>query len=791
MRLVDAETTAAWKAEAKIGSDRRPMQRATISRFRLKKFPYDTAWAPGDGDMDWATLKQREGTFTSALFGGDMDVREIKNILSISWDRSVDQDVASCTIVLLNSDLTPIGNQERVEHSEDFDMPGFFTYNRGGDESIERWGFEDSGWEDIFIPDRIVKTYEGYGSVQGQPPGLDPNLYPSGTWLVDDVTYTHDGKITLTCRDIGKLLIDQIVFPPVIPYPEYPLTWSPIRSEMVTGREPFGGTWSQAILDEGSARSSNDLYDVEEDDDPDTSAPYVGPDVGVVQGHTAEDALATVVAVPEGEPDPPAPYWLSTGQERRDNRVWWEFDFDDPRSVAALRITAFGGPYRIYVSVMDSTGRWKGKRKIPYDSALATKGVDVYAGKPFVKTEIADRGRAFDVVLKQVYHDIVRVRITFTHLWDSKSSIAYPWRAGLRSVYIYRNEESDPDGEDMYIDQGEHLEVVGNYRDYTDIVKWVCAWGGFYWPGHGQEDGGGDMAEDYVRLGWVGPTGGMVNLKRWVKWETPDPRLARGRVWGDFMNTGTHNALGGDLTVDMFDKQPLMDVISYIRDVTGFLFFVDELGGAIWRMPNCFKKGNYLSPVDLGAHTRRRTTQYVTIDEEETLLSMSVKVSAASNREVIFVANLTGNYGVAIEGYAPSDARMRRTAGWTDAKFESRRETRVMADLIATQQMFNYREATITIPGNPAIQIDDQIKVYERVTNDTYFHYVKGISSQWDADTGVWTYTLQTHWLGEDEDSWVMDTTLLASVTQQYLNALNVTAFDNEVGASVEDEEAE
>jgi hypothetical protein len=51
------------------------------------------------------------------------------------------------------------------------------------------------------------------------------------------------------------------------------------------------------------------------------------------------------------------------------------------------------------------------------------------------------------------------------------------------------------------------------------------------------------------------------------------------------------------------------------------------------------------------------------------------------------------------------------------------------------------------IPANPAIQIDDQVRIFERVTDETFFHYVTGITSAYDAETGKGEYTLRpTGW---------------------------------------------
>lgn len=783
MRRVPDSLTEAWLSEDKTGP-KRAVVRATITKSSLKRYPYDTRWAPG-GDMEWDEQRPRMGNFTSILFGVNVGVREIRNILSYSWSRSVEQDVATCTIRILNTELTPIGNLERTEFAEDFDMPGFMTPNRGSELSQERWGFEESGWEDFYVPDRVVKTYEGYGQDLTQPPGLDPNLVPSGTWLIDTVTIGHDGNIELSMRDIGRLLLDQISFPPVIPYDEYPVSWDKIHSELVPGRQPTGGEWSGKLNSLGSANSSNQRYVTKfaGKEDPGTGKPYVTQGGGV-WGHYDRDAITKVPDEPEPIPGAGDAYWLSTGQSRRWDKVWWEFAYDKPRAVSAVRLNVMGGPYRIYISVMDGKGRWHGRKKIDYD--VSTKNVNLRADKPFVATAIADRGKTFDVVLKQVHKKIKRVRITFTKLWDTSSSEEFPWRAGLKNIYIYQNKDNDPDASDMGFERGNVRKIVGNYLDYTDIVKTAVCWGGFFWPSPWEPNGTGDDHQNFIRLGATSdPTGETpgTQRRRVLQWTTPDPHLARGRAWGDFMLTGT--AGEETLGVDQFDKQPLMDMISYVRDVTGFVFFIDETGAVVWRMPNYFKKGNYLSPPRLGVPTRGRTQDFITLDEDTTLLEYSTILSSESNREVIFVANLTGNFGTAIEGYAPSGAHLRRTAGWTDGKFRSKRETTVMADMIATQQMFAYRRGQARTPGNPAIQIDDQIRIFERVTSETYFHYVMGIEAELNMESGEFFYNLDTHWLGESEETWMLKQQELAGVTQQYLNRLGMDDDHNELHANV------
>lgn len=750
MRLVSAEMTEAWKSPDKTG-DKRPTVRATIQRVVLQRYDYDTATAPGGEPQP---ERHRRGTFTSILFGNSSANVELRNIQSCQWSRSLDQDVATCTIELLNSELSPIGSTDPMDVSPtgEFDLPGMFTYNRGSTTvSANRWGYDDdTGWRELIAPDRLIRTYEGYGSDETVPPALDENLVQTGAWLIDRVTYTDTGSIEIECRDVGRLLLDQIVFPPNIPYAEYPLTWEKMRSINVPGRDSTGGSWDYP---RGTATSSNNKYIGEGLTDP-PYGPYVGP-YGGVNGHTAAHALKKDDTDPaKGDLDR---YWWSTGQTTAHSKVWWQVDLNKPTSLAAVRLALKRGPYAVFISVKTGKG-WVGRKKIPYD--VTTGGVDVDANIRFVKMVQGDAALPFDVTLPRKYKDVRAVRITFTRLLNTQVG-NYPFRAGLKWMQLYTGQFAE-----LGFHRGQVLKVVGNYRDYTDIVKWVCAWGGFYWPEH-------STGRDFMQMSYDNdprPDGG----RRTLSYAARDVRLPKGRAWGDFEQSGT--AGEAKLTIDLFDKKPLMDIINYVRDVLGFNFFVDETGGVVWRMPNLWKLGNYVSPTDLeGRNTRKRTSQIVTIDEEETLLAYSTTLDSQDLRERIFVANNTGKTGIVIKGFTPYNTGLRRIAGWTDQHFENRQEVRIMADMLAARQMFSFRRSKITIPGYPALQIDDQCRVFERVTNETYYHYILGISSNLDMRAGTWTYDMDTHWLGErPSDAWVVRVDELDAVTQNYLNLVGV-----------------
>lgn len=720
MKEVDPETTAAWQGAFK-GGTTRPMQRATIQKLDIGLYPYDFA---GRGMTPYTDAKTRSGVLASAMFNQPHVPIELPNIKSIRWTKSIDSDSATCQLVLWNTEIVPLGEVPTGADAEAIGRPGYFTFNRGASaESSSLWGYSANGWQDLIVPDRVIRTYEGYGFDANEIPENDPNMYPSGVWLIDDVSFTADGLITVECRDMARLLMDQLMFPPVVPWAYYPLFFEPYKNvnnpDIVTTSEV--DKWF------------NPNYDT------DSNIPYIGRGFtdgprayvdgnGGVLGHYGKHAF-------DGSNKT---YWMSVG-----NNPTWSSAFEyiqgkfSARTISAVRFKAWGGAYHYYISVF-ADGEWKGKAIIPYKARV----VDTNANIKFVKGGRIAKNEDLTVKLPKDYPNATKIRITFSDLYDSGIG-EYQYRAGVYDIDVYASTTST-----KTTDGGYHLE--GNYGDYTDIIKILLGWGGFFWP---------NDATQTLSDGSTIPTPPA----------TEDPVMPYGRIWGDFEQTGT----AGKVTLDIpiWDKKPLMDGVSYVRDVIGFIFYIDESGGAVWRSPNVWSIGNYVWG------RSRRSAEFVTINEAETLNSLNVKLSSRNVRDRVFVSNLDGKTGAVAAGYNPFPSNIRRVAGWTDQNFESTPECQVMADLITIRQAFKYRMDTVVIPGNPAIQIDDQIKILERTSNETYLHYVREITSDWDSASGKWTYSIGTHWLGESPfDRWAFDPAQLSADTRAYLNLIGSEA---------------
>lgn len=261
------------------------------------------------------------------------------------------------------------------------------------------------------------------------------------------------------------------------------------------------------------------------------------------------------------------------------------------------------------------------------------------------------------------------------------------------------------------------LRYDGNYKDYSDIIRDLLLWAGFY-------------------LYTVPPPAG----------EQPD-------VYGNIETTGAYNTQD-KLPQDMFDKRPVLDAIRDIKAIVGYLFYIDAEGAARFESPNWWQVGNFL--VD-----GTPLSYMPEIDERVQLTGHNVVRSASSARSEIIIsteypyATINGQKvpdGIVktrIVGSTAADLKgIISPAIWYNNKFLRPAEQKTMAELIDMRIWFSRRTATVNCVANPLIDVNDQVRVIERQTGDVYVHYVKSVNFSHDLQTGSFTMQLGTHWLG-------------------------------------------
>ncbi len=399
---------------------------------------------------------------------------EVPNIKSITINRNLDKDAADCTIVIYNQWLDD--NGDPPPNTASIGNPGYLGYNFGvSPEASALFGQTTNMWENILIPNALIRTFQGYGgwevisgNFQAKPLATaisEGNIAITGVWLIDKVTLGTDGLIRLQCRDTAKLLIDQSVFVPLVPDRYYPLKYQRYVEENIA-QEPAraGEPGSPAVADEPSVLDIATLR--HRDSSTRRWLPAIEGDMGrggVVLGQPDSNAW-------DGREDT---WSISSGASHWNNawaKDWWEADIGGSTGAlinevyisaaggAVSGIPFIGGGYPIWISIMED-GHWqKGtsistatNNVIPWDDANGDGKPDTLvasmgaAAVPVLNTDInyvlfgsvqngltENNGEWYQ--LDRVYK-AQRIRITMAPLWETQWGPNF-WRSGLRKVAI-------------------------------------------------------------------------------------------------------------------------------------------------------------------------------------------------------------------------------------------------------------------------------------------------------------------------------------------------------------------
>jgi hypothetical protein len=340
---------------------------------------------------------------------------EIPNVRSVSIDRDISQDAGTCTVSLNNQWMK---TNFAVQLANELGYPGYFTFNRGRSrEARSRWQHTANTWVGKIVPGALLRTYQGYGGhdLTREEAVEQGYITLTGAWLVDDVTISaKTGLIELNCRDMMALLIDQTLYPPLVPSGVYPLRyqrWVDTTSKIsYTPKKPTPAVYG--VGDPVPVRYETSEVDA-----------WYGPNFRL-HGHRGTDSIDGNAST----------YYLSVGNSGPDRAfsvAYVQYGVGGAQ-VGAIQVHCWQGGYQMYVSVMEG-GRWQGAEIVPYDESelYATQHtVDTGADIPFVKQVGCPTETLFTVQLPRVYR-ADRIRITFRHLVNSGIG---PWlyRAGVR-----------------------------------------------------------------------------------------------------------------------------------------------------------------------------------------------------------------------------------------------------------------------------------------------------------------------------------------------------------------------
>jgi hypothetical protein len=712
------------------------------------------------------------GRFRSQLFSNvyrNYETLEIPTgiIKTLSRSHKIGTDASSMTLTLVNAEAISTGENLDLGYDgtssyptkrdlKEIGAPGALSYRRGvaSDGTGENpWGYEATSWVDALLPNRVLWTFEGYGTDDHPNPWQDTKQVQTGIWLIDRVSINTSGELTVECRDFAKLLIEQRLYPPIVPLENYPLVFCADHEETeVVTSTVTTTTGSPEVRGKNVARHSTEEWDS-------SAAPWYGYNANVF-GHQAEDAF-------DGDG---STYWISmrNSQPNADWSYEWIDGVCSGASITRIEFQPWKGNYKLYVGIMED-GKWQGSQRVPYNRNAGPAYPNT-SDIPYVAEYNMPSGENwFTIDLDRVYR-ADKVRLVFTNLqWFGKIE-GGDYRAGVRELTAYYFEESTVTTTTEDVEEEVTNLVEGNIDDYTDIVKLLSAWAGFYWPPNIPSPSG--LTDDplFLKEEW-GAEGG--------------------RVWGDFFYSGAYPVNPPCIDASYWDNKSVMDAINQVKETLGFLYYIDYTGGAIFRPPNIWANGNYITGLGW-----RGDASIPIVAENNVILDYGITVDDAALRSEIIVVSAEDPtvYGAYKPGYAEGEETpVSNEANWgnvagndqvlggagqvvTDQSLlggqqrimlvpdypfgqsledeaQARAEVEKFAYLVSLWIHWSYRKGKLKIPGAPMIDPDDQIRIYEAKTSEVYIHYILGINTTLNMDTGSYVSDIETHWLGNGPDS--------------------------------------
>ena len=687
-------------------------------------------------DLDLgATFSSRPGPWRHIITTSNPALATELQVNNISINRSIGQDAATCSL-----DMDNVRQGQYVWEGVDEDPfgVGALSFDRGAkgvavtsvfggeDEYPTEWGYSPNVHAKLLTPNIIVRTYQGYGSdnldANGYPfmpddvgylhPDNDTQLVLTGTWLIDRVTLSggmEDPKIQVELRDMAKLLIEQPVYPPAIPMDRFPLIYCPVPEDREENSSVRKIGKNVARYHSCSAAQH---------------ARYGSS--GAISGHRGQDAF-------DGKP---GSYWL--GHSYTSSRAAWSFEYIQAKcgknSVNEVYVHTKKYGYVVYVSVYEN-GSWQGSKTIPYSSA--GEDHDHNSNIKYVKRVSIGASCKAKIRLPQAYK-AEYVRLTFTNLQYFDEGPYYRYKVAVRDIRAYHTRVKNK------TTTIKAQIKPGDIEDWSHAVKELVSWAGFTWV---------DAPDADPLLGTS---------------RTGEPL----RAWGDFENLGA-----GPIVCtpgDYFLNKSFAEAVRQIADFIGAIFYVDHTGGAQFRLPNVLDSGNFVCDPDSVNRAARIDTHPIELHENVNLQSYSLTFDDTAARSEILVIGkepdvmgknevsggyvMTGDTRMGFGELLHGQLRPSIIPGDATKGFSTIEECQRMAEMVAVRILWATRKGSAKIIAHPGLQIDDQVRIFERVTNENNIHYVSGIKSDMDLAAGTYTMDLTTHWLGRDpETDWFLD----------------------------------
>lgn len=805
------------------------------------------------------------------------DIEVPKNVLkTISINRAMDQDAGQLTLTIKN--VHPDGGPN-------LEGQGYFSIRQGAPQAGARWpGHAATAWGawgggdgdfhyGYLAPGCMIKTYQGWGGYDlSRSAALSAgNVVITGVWIIDDVNETATGDLSVSARDLGSLLVDQVMYPDFLPdgcYPTqfYSATWNQETNDDAAGFYPTATNYSDLCLDTetevftqrgwlrhdqvraGDRTLSIDpetwksewaeILNVYERDGVHDMVRMVGTshDSFATEGHkwlveakhgkrsfvTARD-LNTNHYIPIAASRSDLPLTRTVPDEFVELMGWfWTEGYIRGRGVEisqsstanpglvdridAAMTRMYGPPGRVGRRG-ELTNEMVEKARL-----MLEEGVSAYGVCKTIGISDITLGRWRDAGFDMGYAQWGRhVRPSGTVVWNLSSTIAakfleYAPAKVLNPEFLCSLTQGQLD---LLIDVSMladgHTNKEGSRvltqasEERLSAFTYLCSLAG-YATSTSFTSGTGRGASDT----WSATILKQKHVNPVAASRSPSPRmevtreqyegivwcpstkhrnwLARrnGKVyftgncdivqlvalWAGFHAPSQDGMLGllettgidspAPFKADFFDKKTPIDVIKALGEIVGYRAWVNPEGGLHWTSQNTWQAGNrtygggyvpfafdideYKTLMDFtGSWTKRADRSNVIVSQGNPAIMEGVK-NANFNTNTAIVKNQL--HGMKSPAFFPLDRDV------------PLKEMVTLAELTGLRMWFARHRGTLAAVANPLIDPDDQVRVFEKTTWETYLHRVRSVSTEYDEQSGHYTMNLDLMWVGPDNSGW-------------------------------------
>lgn len=865
----DGTIEAIWNTGRYFGANR-PAARVTVNRtWTLREVNSPASWAGRNG--------RRNPMRTWAESGTDVDV-PIQLVKSIQISRSMDSDSGTMTLTFLNAHPTDgpakakqgmLSQRRTIGYAAPAQSPYWWPHLTGSDAT---WGDVSGGDANhsygMIAQGNMMKTYEGYGA----------STVITGVWIIDTVSYNARGEVMVNCRDLASLLIDQNLYPPLLPVGSYPTnfysaSWNEDVNGDRDGKPPTSTNYDDLCCDEATEIFTQRGWlrhdEVKAGDltlsiNPTTWQSEWADVLHVYERHGVNNMVRMAGTSHDSLVTENHKWLVQSRHGKREFRLAKDLNTDSAIPIAAQRadtpvvplendamVEAVGwfwteGYIRRYPTTdrveisQSATVNQDNVRRIDEAITHLFGAPGRLPRRPGLTNQMVERAKlllsegrsANSVCLELGISDVTLSR------WQASGfDMNYArWSRNTRpsGVVVWTLDEAasrdlldrapnkvlDPEficnltqsQLDLLIDvsmmadghtksNGCRVLSQASQERIDGFVYLCCAAGLATSVAHrpaagpvsdcwsatilkqttvtpvGASRKGGRMtvtAERYEGTVWCPSTehhNWLARRNGTVYFTGNSDIVSVIAAWSGFCTPDGSGVLGGiettgidmptPLLADKFDKKAPIDAIKMLRDIVGYTTMVDQEGGFRFMRGNQWKAGNLIDG--------QWTGSVFDISEDRQLLEYTATGSKKVDRSAFIAAEQDpyrrgdddtfprpryASFNTNTDSTKNQLHGMHRIAILPVTSRVSFREMVTMAELTGLRSWFQRRHGKVTIPGNPLIDIDDQVRVFERVTFDHFLHHVNAIESNHDLETGVYTMELTTHWMGADNSGW-------------------------------------